>query len=148
MHGAIDFALAQRDFELVGEKTFGADLRQRLIQVLVASGLERHQLRREAAIGERALDQSGLAQSQLGRARAEGWKTVELTAIRAERLHALAQLLAETPGLLDGFERVSLHAPAREFARVIYTALLAVPVLGLLQRAKRVFAFQPPRRRL
>lgn len=39
-------------------------------------------------------------------------------------------------------------SPAREFARVVYTALLAVPVLGVLQRVKRVFAFQPPRRRL
>src|SRR5688572_7206078 len=39
-------------------------------------------------------------------------------------------------------------SPATEFARVIYTALLAVPILGILQRIKRVFAFQPPRRRL
>lgn len=66
----------------------------------------------------------------VARARTEGWTTLELTAIRAERLHALALLLAETPGLLDGFERVSLHAPAREFAddaQRIVEALRTVP---------------------
>ncbi len=36
---------------------------------------------------------------------------------------------------------------ATEFIRALYTALLAPVVLGLLQRAKRVFAFQPPRRK-
>lgn len=51
----------------------------------------------------------------VARARREGWTSVELTAIRVERLHALVELLAHEPGLLDPFERVSLHAPAREY---------------------------------
>jgi hypothetical protein len=35
-----------------------------------------------------------------------------------------------------------------EFTRVAYTAVLAPVVLGLLQRAKKVFAFQPQRRKV
>lgn len=35
-----------------------------------------------------------------------------------------------------------------EFVRVVYTALLAPVVIGLLQRSKRVFAFQPQRRKV
>jgi hypothetical protein len=35
-----------------------------------------------------------------------------------------------------------------EFTRVVYTALLAPVVIGLLQRAKKVFAFQPQRRKV
>jgi len=35
-----------------------------------------------------------------------------------------------------------------EFIRVVYTALLAPVVLGLLQKSKRVFAFQPQRRKV
>jgi len=34
-----------------------------------------------------------------------------------------------------------------EFVRVVYTAALAPVVLGLLQRSKKVFAFQPQRRK-
>ena len=34
-----------------------------------------------------------------------------------------------------------------EFTRVLYTAVLAPVVIGLLQRSKRVFAFQPQRRK-
>ena len=51
----------------------------------------------------------------LARARREGWATVELTAIRNERLEALTSLLADEPAALDGFERISVHAPARDF---------------------------------
>lgn len=39
-------------------------------------------------------------------------------------------------------------APGVEFMRVVYTALLAPVVLGLLQRSKRWFAFQPQRRKV
>ena len=53
--------------------------------------------------------------SALARARQEGFATIELTAIRNERLDALTTLLADDPGALDGFERVSVHAPARDF---------------------------------
>ena len=51
----------------------------------------------------------------LARARQEGFATIELTAIRNERLDALTTLLADDPGALDRFERVSVHAPARDF---------------------------------
>jgi rod shape-determining protein MreD len=39
-------------------------------------------------------------------------------------------------------------SPATEFTRAIYTAVLSPIVLGLLQRGKKVFSFQPPRRKL
>src|SRR5687768_17515423 len=35
-----------------------------------------------------------------------------------------------------------------EFTRALYTAVLAPVVIGLLQRSKRVFAFQPQRRKI
>jgi rod shape-determining protein MreD len=48
--------------------------------------------------------------------------------------------------------QVSLAAvrpsPATEFIAAFYTAMLAPIVLGLLQRFKKPFAFQPPRRKL
>ena len=53
--------------------------------------------------------------SALARARQERFATIELTAIRNERLDALTTLLADDPGALDGFERVSVHAPAHDF---------------------------------
>ena len=37
-------------------------------------------------------------------------------------------------------------SPSTEFTRAAYTAVLAPVVLGLLQRVKKVFAFQPQRR--
>jgi rod shape-determining protein MreD len=39
-------------------------------------------------------------------------------------------------------------SPAVEFTRAAYTAVLAPVVIGLLQRSKRVFAFQPQRRKI
>lgn len=39
-------------------------------------------------------------------------------------------------------------SPATELARALYTAVLAPAVMWLLARARRSFAFQPPRRRL
>jgi hypothetical protein len=47
----------------------------------------------------------------IARARDEGWRWIELTAIRG-RLGSLLRLLDSTPDALQGFERVSLHAPA------------------------------------
>jgi hypothetical protein len=47
----------------------------------------------------------------LERVRAEGWRSVELTAITQERLQSLTALLDE-PSWLAGFDRVSIHAPA------------------------------------
>jgi rod shape-determining protein MreD len=45
-----------------------------------------------------------------------------------------------------------IHGPPVEwmqlFTTTIYTAILAPFVLGVLQRAKRPFAFQPPRRKI
>jgi hypothetical protein len=39
-------------------------------------------------------------------------------------------------------------SPGTEFTRALYTAVLAPIVLGLLQRIKRAFAFEPQRRKL
>ena len=39
-------------------------------------------------------------------------------------------------------------SPGTEFTRALYTAVLAPVVLGLLQRVKKVFAFQPQRRKV
>jgi rod shape-determining protein MreD len=48
--------------------------------------------------------------------------------------------------------QVSLAAirpsPGTEFTRALYTAVLAPLVIGVLQRIKKAFAFQPPRRKL
>ena len=46
----------------------------------------------------------------IGRARAEGWRAIELTALRG-RLATLVELLARSDDALEGFERVSVHAP-------------------------------------
>jgi hypothetical protein len=45
------------------------------------------------------------------RARSEGWSAVELTAIVDSLLATLPEFLALSPELLDGFDRISLHAP-------------------------------------
>lgn len=66
----------------------------------------------------------------VGRARGEGWSLLELTALHVERLRALAVLLGGTPSLLAGFARVSLHAPAREYAdapELVEETLRAMP---------------------
>jgi rod shape-determining protein MreD len=39
-------------------------------------------------------------------------------------------------------------SPGTEFTRTLYTAVLAPVVLGVLQRMKKVFAFQPQRRKV
>ena len=39
-------------------------------------------------------------------------------------------------------------SPGTEFVRALYTALLAPVVIGLLQRSKKLFAFQPQRRKI
>ena len=44
--------------------------------------------------------------------------------------------------------RATRPSPATEFTRALYTALLAPPLLWLLGRVKRAFAFQTPRRKL
>jgi hypothetical protein len=49
----------------------------------------------------------------LQRARDEGWRVIELTAIDEDRFHALSSYLAESPESLSAFERVSVHAPSR-----------------------------------
>ena len=49
----------------------------------------------------------------VGRARREGWSLLELTAIEERRLDALVRFLADDPQALDGFERISVHAPVR-----------------------------------
>ena len=66
----------------------------------------------------------------LERARTAGWRTIELTAIRVDRLDALVKLLTEAPDALDGFDRVSVHAPARDYAGAperVVAALESIP---------------------
>lgn len=45
------------------------------------------------------------------RARAEGWRWIELTALRG-RLRSLLPFLEGAPHVLEAFDRVSVHAPA------------------------------------
>jgi hypothetical protein len=49
----------------------------------------------------------------IDRARGEGWRFLELTAIFEPRLTALSVFLAEHRALLEDFDRVSLHAPVQ-----------------------------------
>jgi hypothetical protein len=65
------------------------------------------------------------------RARSEGWRAVELTAIVDSLLATLPEFLALSPELLDGFDRVSLHAPIRAEspARMVETIAL-LPLHG------------------
>lgn len=60
----------------------------------------------------------------IGRAKREGWRTIELGAMIVERLAALVELLARDLRLLDGFERVSVHAPARAGGNLASAALM------------------------
>lgn len=64
----------------------------------------------------------------VARARAEGWRIVELTAITGPRLRALLPFLAQ-PGFLDGLDRVSVHAPG---ARLDTTADACCELLSRL----------------
>jgi sugar phosphate isomerase/epimerase len=66
----------------------------------------------------------------LARVRREGWRKVELTAIRRERLDALVLALTADAGLVDGFEHVSVHAPAADYVddpQAVVAALRALP---------------------
>jgi hypothetical protein len=47
----------------------------------------------------------------VGRAAAERWRFVELTAIIEDRLDSLAVFFQRSPTAVSGFERVSIHAP-------------------------------------
>jgi len=47
----------------------------------------------------------------VGKASAEGWRFIELTAITEDRLDALIPFLERKRSVLDCFERVSIHAP-------------------------------------
>ena len=52
------------------------------------------------------------------------------------------------PGPRDGPLGPVRLSIATEFTRLLYTAVLALPVLWALQRMKRLFNFQPPRRKV
>jgi rod shape-determining protein MreD len=52
------------------------------------------------------------------------------------------------PKWAEGHMAAARLSPGVEFTRVIYTAVLAPFVLGVLQRMKRAFAFQPARRKI
>ena len=65
------------------------------------------------------------------RARSEGWRSLELTAVFESLLSSLGSTLAEDDGLLAGFERVSLHAPIRAgSAWSLVTEIAALPLDG------------------
>jgi hypothetical protein len=67
----------------------------------------------------------------VARARAEGWRFLELTAIVEPLLATLEPFLAEHLGLLDAFERVSLHAPIRfESAAATNETIASLPLVG------------------
>ena len=61
----------------------------------------------------------------IGRARHEGWRWLELTAM-GDRLPPLLALLDADPSALAGFDRVSVHAPAK-------TDVPPADVVGLLE---------------
>jgi hypothetical protein len=67
--------------------------------------------------------------SALGRARQEGWRVVELTAITQSLFDQLLSYLSSRQGLLEHFDRVSIHAPvvfessASMFVRTIPSTL-------------------------
>jgi hypothetical protein len=65
----------------------------------------------------------------IDRARGEGWRFLELTAIFEPRLTALSDFLAEHRTLLEGFDRVSLHAPVQ--SEVHATTIEAIESLSL-----------------
>ena len=54
---------------------------------------------------------------------------------------------AIAPDGVTGLAAIRL-SPGVEFTRVAYTAALAPVVIGLLQRSRRLFAFQPQRRKI
>jgi hypothetical protein len=65
------------------------------------------------------------------RARGEGWRFLELTAIVEPLLATLEPFVVQQGALLDGFERVSLHAPIRiDSAALTTEAILRLPLDG------------------
>jgi hypothetical protein len=62
----------------------------------------------------------------IARARDEGWRWIELTAM-GDRLPPLVALLDKDPGVLDRFDRISVHAPAK-------TDASPAEVIGLVER--------------
>lgn len=63
----------------------------------------------------------------IGRARAEGWRWIELTAIRG-RLGSLLRFLDAVPDALEAFERVSIHAPAETEGSAVDVVRLLEPL--------------------
>ena len=61
----------------------------------------------------------------IGRARDEGWRWLELTAM-GDRLPPLVAFIDAEPDALDSFERVSVHAPAK-------TDLPPAAIVGLVE---------------
>ena len=59
----------------------------------------------------------------------------------------VGSLLVAAVELVHGWIYGARVAPTTLFAGAVYTAALGPVVLGLLQRVKRAFGFQPPRRR-
>jgi rod shape-determining protein MreD len=64
-------------------------------------------------------------------------------------IHGLIHPAAARSVAPDGVTMLPAIRPAAgvEFVRAVYTAVLAPVVIGLLQRSRKVFAFQPQRRK-
>ncbi len=74
-------------------------------------------------------DESDDWDAGVAKAVAEGWRFIELTATREDRLDALVPFLERKRSALDGFERVSVHAPittARTSAAALVDKLVAL----------------------
>ena len=69
MHGAVDFVFRERDLELTSEQSLGTDLGERLVELLVARRLERHQFGDDSAREQSFLHESRLTQCKLRRSR-------------------------------------------------------------------------------
>jgi hypothetical protein len=64
--------------------------------------------------------------ASVARARASGFRYLELTAIRLDRLNALLLFIESRRAALDPFDRISIHAPASESQGSIETVIDAL----------------------
>src|SRR4051812_15655639 len=65
MHGAVDLVLRERELDFLGEQALAADLTERLIEILVAPGLERDELTFDSTSEEGGFYQARLTQRKL-----------------------------------------------------------------------------------
>src|SRR5215203_5698868 len=103
MHTAVDFLLRQCNFELVSEKPFRSNLAERLVETLVASCLERDDVACNTARFQCELDNTCLAQSELGCSRSDSndaichLKTRSIAATRPSVVASSASISSSIP---------------------------------------------------